>query len=232
MDVTAVVMGKLPAAGRVKTRLVPPLSFEQAADVHGIFLRHTLERLADAGLDVALCFDPPDAGGAMRERYAALSPKLSFHPQSGGDLGDRLVAAVETLGKESAVLFLGCDSPDVPEGHLCDALARLRIGADLVIGPCDDGGYWCLGVAAGVDLRPVVEGVKWSSGRELEQTRRNALAAGLSVADAPAWSDVDRPADLATLADRLRQDADPAAAKLLRLLNNALPGDVLQGQLE
>ena len=166
----------------------------------------------------------------MRQRYAAVSPKLSFHPQGGGDLGERLVAAAETLGKESAVLFLGCDSPDVPDGHLWDALAQFQMGADVVIGPCDDGGYWCLGVAAGVDLRPVVEGVEWSSGRERGQTRTNALAAGLAVADAPPWNDVDRPDDLATLYARLA--GDPASQRLRELLENLVPRPLLTGDPE
>ena len=70
-------------------------------------------------------------------------------------------------------------------------------------------------------MRPVLKGVEWSSGRELGQVRENARAAGLGVADAPAWRDVDRAGDLATLWATLRPGrlrdglADAAGADLL-----------------
>ena len=231
-DVTAVVMGKLPAAGRVKTRLVPPLTHEQAADVHGLFLRHTLERLCKARTEldlrgVVFCFDPPDAGDAARRKYADLG--VTLLPQRPGDLGARLTQAHDQLGRPPT-LFLGADSPDLPAAYLWAAVASLREDWGAVLGPCDDGGFWCLGAPSGWDLGPVLSGVEWSSGRELAQVRQGCARNGLATADAPEWSDVDRPADLATLAHRLRRDADPAAARLLRLLTNALPGELLTAE--
>ena len=252
MTVTAVVMAKRPTAGRVKTRLCPPLTPEQAAAVHAVFLRTTLRRVADVAEKTVWCFDPPDdhdAASAFLEQLAPPSagsrgpwsarrdsgdprradpgPRLprnvNLLPQGTGDLGDRLIAAADAIG--GSVLFLGADSPDLPDGHLESQISNFR--SQIALGPCDDGGFWCLSVGAGVGLRPVLAGVEWSSGRELRQVRDNARAAGLAVADAPAWRDVDRPGDLATLCrtcgDPLRRDLRAALGDRLfdRLANDA-----------
>lgn len=230
MDVTAVVIGKLPEPGRVKTRLSPPLTPEQAAAIHDLFLRHTLEQLLEHGSSlglerVVLCFDPPDADPGTYRRYEKLLPdipgRIEFHRQASGNLGDRLIAAAEDLGGDRALLFLGADSPDVPVQHVAQALRRLD-GHDLALGPTDDGGYWCLGVGPGVNLRPVLAEVEWSSGREREQTLNNAVAAGLSVGGVSGWFDVDHPGDLATLWERIGDDDTPHSRRLGHLLLNVL----------
>lgn len=221
-------MGKLPQPGRVKTRLCPPLTPEQAAGVHELFLRHTLHRLletapaADIGR-VILCFDPPDAAPKVLQSFA-MAGEVGFLPQGPGNLGDRLTMAADKVA--GPVLFLGCDSPDLPLTHLIFAGRCLCKGRKIVLGPCDDGGFWCLGVAPGVDLRPVLAGVEWSSGGEMEQVRRNAEAAGLSVDLAPPWYDIDRPADLTTLWNRLEDD--PLAQRLAGHLLHLLPRHLLQ----
>ena len=235
-DLYAIVMAKLPDPGRVKTRLIPPLSPEQAAAVHGLFLRHLLDMLQASvsalGIEqVVLCYDPPasemdseygysrgDPDGMAKQRRELMSRHIACRPQAAGDLGDRLVDAHQGIARTS--LFLGADSPDVPVLVLEKAFRLLRNGHELVLGPCEDGGFWCLGVAAGVNLRPVVRGVAWSSGQEMAQVRRNAESAGLSVALADPWWDVDHPVDLANLLDRLAASPDgtPLRNALLEVL--------------
>ncbi len=223
-------MGKLPAAGRVKTRLTPTLSPEAAAQVHQLFLQHTLGRLATCvgeGLLRAsvFCFDPPDAGDAARDLTGDRAAVLA---QAPGDLGDRLHAARAAV--DGPALFFGCDSPDVPRAHVAAAVATMA-GVDLVLGPCADGGFWCMGVADGVEIEGIMAGVPWSSGRELAAVRANAAAAGLRVAEAPAWSDVDRPADLAILWARLATAPESTPAAALRDgLARLVPPAVLRPQ--
>ena len=215
-------MGKLPEPSRVKTRLVPPLSPEAAAAAHDLFVRETLDMaasVAGAGRTV-FCFDPPHACDEARRRYGTACD-VTLHPQQPGDLGERLMAAYAELSGGDAVLFFGCDSPVLPAGHVTAAMEHLRNGADVVLGPCDDGGYWCLGVGPGVDLAAVLGGVEWSSGRELGQTENNARDAGLRVERAGAWSDVDRPGDLANLLTRLPPDS-PLRAGLYNVLGDDL----------
>ena len=220
-------MGKLPAAGRVKTRLTPRLSPEAAAGVHALFVGHTLDRLAElanAGVLArpVFCFDPP---GEVEAAEALAAGRADVLPQSVGDLGDRLVAAAEAVDRP--LLFLGCDSPDVPHGHVERAVALLEY--DVVLGPCDDGGFWCLAVRPGVALSTLVRGVDWSSGRECGQVRANALTGGYTVTGAPAWSDVDRPADLAILWARLAAaPAGSADADLRAGLDRLVPRRVLR----
>lgn len=228
-DVIAVVMAKLPEPSRVKTRLVPPLTPEQASAVHELFLRRVLGRLCDLSrrgsvLMTTLAFDSPTGGVRTDEQAFVLARSVgpvSVILQADGDLGERLTAVHERPAAEGCrSIILGADSPDLPDAHLEGAIALLN-AHDLVLGPCDDGGFWCLGVAAGVDLRPVLADVEWSSGREMAQVRHNAEAAGLSVGLAGAWYDVDRPTDLAKLIVRL--EGDPGGRPLLEALASLLP---------
>ena len=223
-------MCKAPSPGRAKTRLTPDLSADQAARVAEIFLRHaadsTARRLGRLGVGVRLCYAPADGRGAV-ESVVGVAAAGAF-PQSGGDLGARMAAAVGHLRRDAtgvAVLVLGTDSPDVPASALSGAVDRLAGGAgadpaDVVLGPTDDGGYWCLGVGPRVDPAALLgDGIEWSSGREFDQTRRRAERLGHAVALAPAWPDVDRPADLADLLARLSRSADPDDRRLLDALN-------------
>ncbi len=207
-----IVMGKMPVPGRVKTRLVPPLSFEQAAALHDAFVHETLSRLRPLRPNpvgrLVLCVDPPEATGEASAHYG----DVEVAPQAAGDLGSRLIAAYSDVGKSSSTMFIGCDTPDLPRGHIESALELLRSGTGVVLGPTDDGGFWCLGVAAGLDLEPVLNRVDWSSGREMSQVVRNAAATALPVAIARRWRDIDRPQDLVDLLGRSRVPASDSSA--------------------
>src|SRR5437016_130717 len=111
-------MAKFPQAGKVKTRLTPALSPEQAACMHRIFVTHLLARLkALKPLHLQIVVDPPDKLVAMREILDCDSELL---PQCDGDLGARLTHASESIRETSAgpILFFGVDSPDVPTDHI------------------------------------------------------------------------------------------------------------------
>src|SRR5438132_433318 len=101
-------MAKYPQAGRVKTRLTPPLSGVEAAGVYREFLCHFAQRLARMSWgNFTICFDPPDAGQAMMN---LIGPETSadYMPQAGGDLGERMAGAVRD-GRVSSdrILLLG-----------------------------------------------------------------------------------------------------------------------------
>jgi rSAM/selenodomain-associated transferase 1 len=190
-------MAKLPVAGRVKTRLCPPLTSQEAADLHERFLKRLLTRLAaDHRWRVVWCY--AGATDAQAADFARTLPgvTLSLLPQSGGDLGDRLIAAAAV--QEGPLAFFGADSPHLPDGHLVklyDALAR----GDASIGPCDDGGFWCLGLPDRHVAAKLLTNVRWSSGHELSDVRRHAEEAGVRLVSLPTFWDVDRPEDLARL---------------------------------
>jgi rSAM/selenodomain-associated transferase 1 len=219
-----VVMTKLPAAGKVKTRLMPVLSAEQAAAVHQVFVHHVVGRLSGwcAEEELIVCFDPPDALSAMRELLGA---RIRMLAQTGGNLGARLAGAYRHLGAQRA-LFMGVDSPDVPSRFIRRAIALAEVN-DVVIGPSGDGGYWTLGLGVSVDAELLLGPVEWSSGREQSQTLARARELGYRVAVADAWDDVDRPEDLRRLVLRLRSSDNARDAQLLRQLESLLPASLL-----
>ncbi|HEY8369446.1 MAG TPA: TIGR04282 family arsenosugar biosynthesis glycosyltransferase [Thermodesulfobacteriota bacterium] len=190
------VMAKAPRPGQVKTRLVPPLTPEQAADLYRCCLLDTLDTLRRVrGAEPVVAYAPADASGDM----AQLAPDLPRLPQGEGDLGARMLRVVDALleqGFEAAVL-VGGDAPTLPAAYVEQAAAHLADGADLVLGPADDGGYYLIGLCA---RRPFLfEGMPWSTGAVLAETRRRADASGLRTALLPAWFDVDTAADLERL---------------------------------
>lgn len=214
-------MAKLPAPGRVKTRLMPALTAEQAAGVHRVFLAHMAQRLAVFGR-LVVCYDPPDAGTAMR---TIVGPAHRMIPQCAGDLGSRLAGAYQALAPSDA-LFFGVDSPDLPTAHI-DRAASLLQHKDVVLGPCDDGGYWCLGAKRGLDATSMLSGIEWSSGSELQQTLTRARSLGYNAELAPHWDDVDRVEDLRRLVSRLRKSDNAGDMTLLHQLSLVLPHGVM-----
>lgn len=206
-----IILSKYPEPGKVKTRLTPALSPESAAGVHRIFLRHLLARLHawDAG-DVYVCFDPPERRSDFVDLLGIAADRV--FPQSPGDLGARLAAAGRYLaGRYDRIVFFGIDSPDLPPPAFGDA--------DVILGPTADGGYYFVAVRASLDLDRLFERIDWSSGRECDQTVERAGSLGYTVALATPWDDVDHPADLRRLIERLSRSPDPTDRRLLAELS-------------
>ena len=216
------MLAKRPDPGRVKTRLAPALTPQQAADVHAIFVQHLVERLVDLAIaQLVICQDPPDAADDFRALLGAdLSAATRFIPQPSGDLGPRIAGAIEQLlPRHPRVLVIGADMPDVPESHLCTALGLLA-DHPLCIGPTGDGGYWCFGATPNFSARDLLADIHWSSGREYDETLDQARRLGIEPGIAPAWQDVDQPDDLTAL---LRRLAHSGAGDDLRLLARLKP---------
>ncbi len=185
------VFAKAPVAGNVKTRLVPPLSFEQAAALHEAFVSDTVESLQSLTgcVSIELHTDiETDAWPAL------IVPRRIQH---GRDLGLKMLNAItEALSRgHPLAMILGSDSPTLPGSYL-DAI--LRIEADVVFGPATDGGYYA--IAARTTDQAMFDNVPWSSSETLVDTVRACRAAGLTTALGPEWFDVDSVADLERLA--------------------------------
>lgn len=201
---------KSPVAGRVKTRLCPPLTPDEAATLYAAFLADTLalcRRVPGAEVTLFHAGDSPTPDPRTGLPGAADLPCL---PQRGEDLGARMADALDRLRDEAdgpvRALLVGTDHPDLPVAHLEAAFAALATH-DLVLGPATDGGYYLVGLS-----RPapgLFEGVAWSTEVVYRQQVERAERLGLSRAELPPWHDVDTPADLAALRARL---ADPVAA--------------------
>jgi rSAM/selenodomain-associated transferase 1 len=187
------VMTKAPQAGKVKTRLTPPLSSEEAAALNTCFLRDTAEAItktAQNGSARGIAVYTPVGAEAA---YAGILPEeFELVPQRGDPFGERLVCATEDLlrlGFDS-VCLIDSDSPTVPERAFAEAVQFLSQERDsVVLGPSDDGGYYLIGLKK--LHRQLFEGIDWSTERVLEQTVQRAREIDLPVHLLPTWYDVD-----------------------------------------
>ena len=203
-DTAIALFAKAPRPGYVKTRLTACISAADAAEFHRLCtLEAWLKLRRIAAADSFLYCDV--RGADFGRRAAAARPRL----QRGADLGEKLRRCLDELLAEGyrKALIVGSDSPTVPTANIAALIAKLD-RADVVLGPCEDGGFYLIG-ARKTDAR-MFDGVAWSSGETRAQTVRALCAAGFSVAQAGEWYDVDEPADL----DRLR--SDPALPPVLR----------------
>jgi uncharacterized protein len=198
MTRSLVVMAKRPAAGATKTRLVPPLTGEQAANLYECFLLDALQ-VARSIPNVARYIAYPPADG--RDYFLRLAPDFGPVSQIGVGLGDRLAYVIEEIARRDGgpVVAMSSDSPTLPTAYVArafDVLARDK--ADVVLGPCDDGGYYLIGL--GLPQPRLLREVPMSTPQVLRDTLALAATAGLRAALLPPWYDVDVADDLRRLA--------------------------------
>ena len=191
---------KTPAPGMVKTRLVPPLSTDEACDLYVAFLRDLFARLGKLKKIDATVFysgnDPARVGELMPKRFA-------LEAQQGETLGDRMRHAFGTLlGKgPGGAVIVGSDSPDIPLSFVKRAFLKLK-HKDVVLGPASDGGYYLIGLKRPTD--PLFNGVAWGTDTVLRQTLDRIEKHELSCSLLPLWYDVDDIESLALLRSMVR----------------------------
>ncbi|MEO0649423.1 MAG: TIGR04282 family arsenosugar biosynthesis glycosyltransferase [Planctomycetota bacterium] len=199
---TLIVFTRYPEPGSTKTRLIPALGPEGAAELQGLMTAHSLEAArafaaaAPNRRRVRVRFAGGTAG-AMAERFGA---DLAYEPQGEGSLGERLERAFEdAFALDGPVLVIGADCPDLDAAYLEQAREALD-QTPLVLGPARDGGYTLLGLRK--PFPKVFRGIDWSTERVLEQTRAIAARDGLATRLLPTLDDVDTPEDLARVEAR------------------------------
>jgi uncharacterized protein len=198
-----IIFAKEPAPGRVKTRLCPPLSPENAARLYGQFLEDVLAEMAHMPrISLALAYTP-DSARPFFQNLAA--PGILLTPQTGEDLGERLRRAFAWGFAQGAgtVLIRNSDSPDLPRRLVSEArevLAQDR--AQVVLGPCPDGGYYLVGLKT--PQPQLFHDIAWSGPRVLADTLSQAGRLGLAVHLLPSWPDIDTFADLRLFVEKPR----------------------------
>jgi hypothetical protein len=220
MERTLFVVAKRPAPGQTKTRLCPPLTGDLAAQAYTCFLADTLDIMRQVP-DVrrVIGYLPLDA----KSYFTALAPDMHLTPQEGESLGERLdqlLTGALRAGARHAVV-MDSDSPTLPASYVATAFDLLAAGADVVLGPCRDGGYYLIGMTR--PLPSLLREVQMSTPNVLGDTLALAAAAGAKVALLPEWYDVDTVAELADLRAELAA-TDPAVAAHTRRFLRSLDG--------
>ena len=202
-----ILFAKAPVAGRVKTRLAMEIGAYRAAELHRAFVTDSLAILKKftAVADLQLHTD------ILTDAWSELD--VAREVQTSGNLQLKLLHALGralAAGRPQAIVF-GSDSPTLPHAHV---QRLLDSGADVALGPCDDGGYYAIACRR---IHPdMFAGVAWSTPDTLEQTERAARACGLSVERGDLWYDVDGPEDLARLT--AEQDLPDSTAQALAIV--------------
>lgn len=192
--ITVLIFAKVPEPGRVNTRMVPPLTPDEAAALHASCLRCVCQRVSMQTSFQPILVGTPD--DKLDDLQRLVAPHVSnVWPQGSGDLGLRLARATKRALDDGAsgVLLLGADSPTLPLTHLQQAATALE-KHDAVLVPSDDGGYVLLGVRSPAST--LFENIDWGSDRVADQTRRQAEEAGMDFVETATWYDLDHFDDL------------------------------------
>jgi uncharacterized protein len=180
------LFAKRPTPGEVKTRLAAATSPDWAAAVASAFLHDSIDRLAAVDARRVLAYAPDDA----EAYFAALAgDRFRLVPQGEGDLGRRMGAFFEDQlrGGAVAVVLVGTDSPTLPLAYVEQAFRELD-GADVVLGPATDGGYYLIGCAR---RQPLFADIPWSSPHVLSETIARLTNLKSRLALLPPWYDID-----------------------------------------
>ena len=198
-------MAKAPRPGKVKTRLQPPLTAEEAAALNVCFLRDTTENIAsvagEGGAVGLVCYTPVGDEGAFD---GLLPAGFALVSQRGDGFGERLwLAAQDILACGfGAVCLIDSDSPTMPADALRQAVAALaRPGDRVVLGGSVDGGYYLIGLKAA--HREPFDQITWSTPSVYAETVRQVRGAELELVELPTWYDVDEAITLTVLEDEL-----------------------------
>lgn len=198
MPAAIVVVAKAPRPGAVKTRLIPHLGAQDAADLAARMLQDTVAAARRLAPRVAVAYAPDDGREAMEP---LLGPDLLWIAQRGDDLGARMEHAARGAAAAGCapLILMGADSPTLSPDAVSEGFGLLE-STDLALGPSEDGGVWCIGLR-----RPapgLFDGIAWSTAAVFAQLKENALRRGLRVGTLATGYDIDTVADL----DRLRAD--------------------------
>ena len=222
-------MTKAPRAGAVKTRLIPPLTADEAAALNVCFLRDitaTIQKSADTtGLSAGVAVYTPV--GAEESYWDVLPTEFFLIAQRGNDFGERLLFAVQDLLNVGfvSVCLINSDSPTVAASVFTEATLILAEPGDRVVfGPSDDGGYYLIGLKK--SHTQLFEEIDWSTEKVLQQTIDRAREIDLDVHLLPSWFDVDDRATLQRLGRELpRPRVNHCAPATRAFMTKLLAGD-------
>jgi uncharacterized protein len=188
-DAVIMVFCKAPIRGQVKTRLIPPLTGEEAAQLHCELTQKTLQTATQNRL-CEVCVWCSPSFTALAQTY-----RVDKHLQQGADLGERMHHAFgEALAQFSSAIIIGCDCPSLTNGDLEQGLSQLTQGKPCVLAPAEDGGYVLIGLK---QPQPALfDNMPWGTDEVLGLTRARLQSLNLDYHELNTQWDLDTVADL------------------------------------
>jgi uncharacterized protein len=193
-----IIFTRYPTPGTVKTRLIPAVGADGAANLHRQMTENTLrqarELAAQLPISIAIHFD----GDRPQQMVDWLGADLVYQSQGAGDLGVRMARSITTAHQAGAerVVLIGTDCPELTADILKQAFELLQ-NRDLVLGAALDGGYYLIGMR---QPQPALfVDIDWSTDRVCQQTIDIANRWNLSIGYLPKLADIDHPEDLPRL---------------------------------
>ncbi len=184
------IFTRAPVPGAAKTRLIPALGAEGAAQFHATLTRHAIGQALASNLGPVEMWCAPDTGHPFFAECAQeFGVALRAQPQ--GDLGAKMLGAFDAA--QGPLLLMGSDCPAITPADLAACAQALSQGADAVFLPAEDGGYGLVGATR--PIAPLFEGVDWGGPNVMAQTRRKLTALGLTWREPRVVWDVDHPED-------------------------------------
>lgn len=191
-----ILFTRYPKPGKTKTRLIPALGAEGAANLQRQMTEYAVRLAQELVVPHKVCVEIRFAGGELSAMQHWLGAGLDFRPQGRGDLGARMQWAFDEAFAEDFdhVVLIGTDCPALTVEILATAFAALK-RHELVLGPAQDGGYYLIGWRC--PLAPLLQGIAWGTDTVLATTLATAAEIGIEPFLLPMLNDVDRPEDIA-----------------------------------
>nr|WP_239121419.1 TIGR04282 family arsenosugar biosynthesis glycosyltransferase [Spirulina major] len=189
------IFTRYPEAGKTKTRLIPALGAEGAAQLQRKMTEHTLKQAQKLLKIRSLSLEIYFSGGDETLMQSWLGPEWVYVPQATGDLGERIQTAFKQGFAEGMerIVIVGVDCPDLNCDRLSEAFETLQ-NNDLVLGEAEDGGYYLVGLSR--YLPQLFQDINWGTSQVLQQTLKIAESLGCAIAKLPILGDIDYPEDL------------------------------------
>lgn len=184
---TILIFLKAPRLGTVKTRLAETVGEKAAQSIYRELVAGQMARLSQ-GYSICVQYAPQDAAAEMS---AWLGADVCYEAQCDGNLGARLSAAIKAhfQARDTRMTCIGGDCPELAVRHIAAAESAMDAGADLVLGPTEDGGFYLLSLSA--PHSSLLSAVRWSTKSTRSDVLKNAEQLNLKVAQLETLYDVD-----------------------------------------
>jgi len=217
-----IIFTRYPEPGKTKTRMIPELGVEGAADLQRRMTDCLVSKVKTWIEQRSLAVEIRFEGGSQKLMREWLGPSFSYRHQGRGDIGRRMQRAIADGFQDgyTSIVIIGSDIPDISSAIIHQAFEELQKN-NLVLGPAGDGGYYLIGMQKTDENQvypELFEAINWGTNQVLSQTLAAANQLGIGYALLDTLKDVDRPEDLKIWNRALRSESDLTAKKRISII--------------